>query len=542
MRKQKKDFFPDKCGSTTQTVKKINNGDRSHPRMLKTILILANILLLSLILCGCADAGQRIDSLDQLREPGKKIAVKEGTPEELLVQKDFPDAQILTSSDLVAAYTEVSNGIIDAFIHSRSEMEAAMRGGVTGVRLLDEDYCENIIAVGLSRVSSVPELRNRFNTFLKELKDGGVLDEMYTYWVVEGNETMPDIPKAENPEGVLRVATTGSIMPYSFYVGDDLAGFDVELAERFAAWLNMEISYSIYDFNGIFQAVQTGDVDCAMSNLYYTEEHAEAIDFSDPLFTIEVTAMVSDGGAPAADSDSFRDRMASGFEKTFIREGRWKLLLQGACITLLITALAVVLGTALGFSVYLLCRRWGLAVNTVTRASVRLIHGIPVVVFLMILYYVIFGKIQISRTLVSVLGFTILFGADVYSMLKTGVGTVDRGQSEAASSLGFPPRKAFFRIVLPQAVPYMLPVFTEQVTALIKATSVVGYIAVQDLTKMGDIIRGRTYEAFFPLVTIAAIYFALAELLTFAVRRIGRQLDTRQRKDGVLLKGVNLHD
>ncbi len=522
----------EKCGS---------NG-RGHSGLLRSILILANVLLLSAILCGYSGTGKAIESLAQLHEAGRIIAVKESTPQELLVQKDFTDAQILFASDSVATYTEVAKGKIDAYIHSRAEMESAIRGGVTGVRLLEEDYCENIIAVGLSRVSPVPELRSRFNEFLRELRDSGVLDRMYDYWVVEGNETMPDIPEAERPEGVLRVATTGSIMPYSFFVGDSLAGYDVELARRFAAWLNMELSFSIYDFNGIFQAVQTGAVDCAMSNLYYTEEHAEAIDFSDPIFKESITAMVKDNDPFASGFDSFINRMVSGFEKTFIRERRWTLLLQGAFATLLITAMAIVLGTLLGFSVYLLCRRWGYTVNMITRVCVRLVHGIPAVVFLMILYYVILGKLQISRTVVSVAGFTIIFGADVYSMLKTGIETVDRGQSEAAYALGFSPRRTFFHIILPQAVPYMLPVFSEQVTALIKATSVVGYIAVQDLTKMGDIIRGRTYEAFFPLVTVAVIYFALAALLTFAVRRIGRQLDTRQRENGVLLKGVKLHD
>ena len=516
------------------------NDSRRHS--LKTIGMLAMIVLVSVAMCGSARGAGAFDSIAELREKGRTIAVSGGTPEETLVRTDFPNAAILTSSDLVETYAEVANGKVDAFIHSRSEMESAIRGGVAGVRLLEENYCEDVIAVGLSRVSSVPELRERFNTFLREMKEDGTLDDMYTRWVVEGNESMPDIPEVAKPAGVLRVATTGNIMPYSYYVGDELAGYDVELAKRFAAWLNMELSLSVYDFGGILQAVQAGDVDCAMSNLYYTEEHEEAIDFSDPLFMVEVTAMVRDDAASAAGAGSVWSAIASSFEKTFIREGRWSLLLRGAGTTLLITALAIALGTVLGFSVYLLGRRWGSAVNSITRLCVRLVHGIPVVVFLMLLYYVIFVKVQISRTLVSVVGFTIIFGTDVYSMLKTGIETVDRGQAEAAHSLGFTPRRTFFQIILPQAMPFILPVFTEQVTALVKATSVVSYIAVQDLTKMGDIIRGRTYEAFFPLITVAAIYFVLAAILTWAVRRIGGLLDARQRRNGLLLKGVKLHD
>ena len=113
---------------------------------------------------------------------------------------------------------------------------------------------------------------------------------------------------------------------------------------------------------------------------------------------------------------------------------------------------------------------------------------------------------------------------------------------QAAAALGYTERKAFFRVVLPQTIPHILPTYLGQVTALIKATAVVGYIAVQDLTKMGDIIRSRTYEAFFPLISVAVIYFVLAGILNFLVRRLGSILDVRGRRNGMLLRGVKLHD
>ncbi|MCR5012759.1 MAG: hypothetical protein K6A72_10470, partial [Lachnospiraceae bacterium] len=101
---------------------------------------------------------------------------------------------------------------------------------------------------------------------------------------------------------------------------------------------------------------------------------------------------------------------------------------------------------------------------------------------------------------------------------------------------------SFFRIILPQAVPHFLPAYKGEVVALIKATAIVGYIAVQDLTKMGDIVRGRTYEAFFPLIAVAVIYFILGWLLTFIVSRIEISVDSKQRKRENILKGVETHD
>ena len=131
---------------------------------------------------------------------------------------------------------------------------------------------------------------------------------------------------------------------------------------------------------------------------------------------------------------------------------------------------------------------------------------------------------------------------DVLEIVSLGVGAVDRGQTEAAYTLGYTDRKAFFRVVLPQALPHFMPAYKGEITSLIKATAVVGYVAVQDLTKMGDIVRSRTYEAFFPLIAVAVIYFILAAVLTFLVRKIELRIDPKQRSREDILKGVKTDD
>lgn len=516
------------------------------PLVLRPLILLVLILaiLCMLFLSGCAGADEAIQSIEQLKEPGRVIAFSDGTPEAALIRTDFPKAEIQPFSDMVAAYTAVKNEKADACFYSRRAMATAIANGFDGVRLLDETYMEDIVAVGISKVTPIPDLKGKINTFLEELRQDGTLDDMYQRWVIDLDETMPDIPEPENPGGTIRVGTTGTLMPYSYYVGDQLAGYDIELATRFAAWLGMDLEFGIYSFGGIFAAAQSGEIDCIMSDLYYTEEHEEALDFSDPLFVEEVTVMVRDTGADAAGSagGSFWNSIASSFEKTFIREGRWKLLVNGAGVTLLITVLSVVLGTMLGFAVYLLCRRGNRAANAVTRHFIRLVQGMPVVVFLMILYYVIFGKVNLSNVSVSVIGFTLIFGSTVFSMLKTSIEALDNTQIETSYALGFSDRQTFSFIILPQALPHIGQPFTEQLVALLKATAIVGYIAVQDLTKMGDIIRSRTYEAFFPLITIAVMYFILAWILIALVRGISKGIFTIWRRKRSLLKGVELHD
>jgi len=143
---------------------------------------------------------------------------------------------------------------------------------------------------------------------------------------------------------------------------------------------------------------------------------------------------------------------------------------------------------------------------------------------------------------VAVIGFTLTFGSAVFGLLKMGVGAVDIGQYEAAYALGYSNRRTFFKIILPQALPHVLPAYKGEIVSLIKATAIVGYIAVQDLTKMGDIVRSRTYEAFFPLIAVTIIYFVLEELVGMLVSRITVDFDPKHRKAEKILKGVKIDD
>ena len=188
----------------------------------------------------------------------------------------------------------------------------------------------------------------------------------------------------------------------------------------------------------------------------------------------------------------------------------------------------------------MLCRNGNPIANTITRFTVWLVQGMPMVVLLMILYYIIFGNVSISGVPVAIIGFTLVFGASVYGMLKLGVGAVDKGQREAALALGYPDRRVFYRVILPQAIPHVIPVYRGEIVGLIKATAIVGYIAVQDLTRMGDIVRSRTYEAFFPLIAVAVIYFVLSAILTFFVDKLARLFDSKGRSREKILKGVRL--
>ena len=204
---------------------------------------------------------------------------------------------------------------------------------------------------------------------------------------------------------------------------------------------------------------------------------------------------------------------------------------NGIGVTIFISILSAVFGTVLGFLICLMRLSKNKVADAIAITYIRILQGTPMVVLLMILFYVVFARTGIDGVWVAIIGFGMNFGAYVSEMMRTGIEAVDRGQMEAALALGYSKPRAFFKIVVPQAARHFLPVYQGEFISLVKMTSVVGYIAIHDLTKASDIIRSRTYEAFFPLVTTAIIYFIIAWLLTRALTAIQKRIDPVRRRN-----------
>ena len=205
-----------------------------------------------------------------------------------------------------------------------------------------------------------------------------------------------------------------------------------------------------------------------------------------------------------------------------IMEDRYQMILDGLKTTLSITFFAVIFGTVLGG---LLCwmrmSRSGLIRNT-AKVYIEVMRGTPVLVLLMIMFYVILSKANVSGEFVSIVTFSLNSAAYICEILRTSITSIDKGQTEAGLSLGFTRTQTFFYFIFPQAVRNAVPVYLGEIIGLLKATSVVGYVAVMDMTKASDIIRSRTFDAFFPLILVAVIYFLIAFLIGVLLRYAAR--------------------
>lgn len=361
---------------------------------------------------------------------------------------------------------------------------------------------------------------------------------IYLKWI-GADESIKQVPEQNWPgkNGTIRIATVDSFEPMSYVgKGGKLFGYDIEIVLLIAKELDVHVEFTPMDLPAELSALASGKADMICGSIVITPERRKAMDFVE--YHKAAYVLIVRSTEKTAAVSSFWDGIKESIEKTFIQDERYKSFIEGIKTTLIITVLAILFGTLLGFVVFWFCKDGNKFANTISGFFIWLIQGMPVVVLLMILYYIIFAKVALSSTAIAVVAFTLVFGGGVFGMLRLGVGAIDKGQTEAALALGYSDVRLFFRVILPQAIPLIIPTYKAECVALLKATAIVGYIAVQDLTKIGDIIRARTYEAFFPLIAVAVVYFILGGLFTFIIRIIETGINPRKRKKENILKEV----
>lgn len=229
------------------------------------------------------------------------------------------------------------------------------------------------------------------------------------------------------------------------------------------------------------------------------------------------------------------DNFLDDLYQNFIAEDRWKYLTDGLINTLVITLFAVLIGMVLGFIIAIIrathdkTGRFKI-LNFFCKIYLTVIRGTPVVVQLLIIYFVVFGSVNINKVLVAILAFGLNSAAYVAEIVRSGIMSIDNGQFEAGSSLGLSYNQTMISIILPQAFKNVLPALANEFIVLLKETSVSGYIAIQDLTNGGDIIRSQTFEAFLPLIAVALIYLIMVMFLTKMVTKLERRLAKNDRR------------
>ena len=480
------------------------------------------ILFLCLIVCSGADAQTIPDTLK-----GKTVGVQLGTTGDTLAT-DLTDIKTERYNNGNDAVQSLIRDKVAAVILDEQPALAFIREN-PGLVIMPHPFAEEEYAIAVSKEKTA--LKNDVNRILAEIKTNGMLQAVIDGYINSENQERFSVPEnQDHSAGTLRIATNATFPPYEYYENEKVTGIDIDLAKIIAAKLHKKLVIEEMAFDSIIGAIQSGKADLGLSGMSVTPDRLKNIDFSIP-YTISKQVIIVKSAETVVSS---RLSLSERFKNDFIKKARWKYLTTGLKHTLIITVLAVLIGILAGGLIAVVRVSHDEngsfpVLNFLCRVYLTVIRGTPMTIQLLIMYYVIFSAVNVHKILVAVLAFGINSAAYVAEIIRSGILSVDHGQTEAGRSLGLSFSQTMRFIVLPQALKNALPSLANEFIALIKETSICGYIGLMDLTRGGDVIRSITYDAFLPLTAVALIYLVLVLVLTTYVSKLEKRLKRNER-------------
>ena len=466
---------------------------------------------------------------------GKKIGCMSGSIFDSLIKELFPDSEVIYFNSRAELLLGLKSYKIDAFLSDRSISLIHMYENPE-IGITPDSVGKDVMGFCFSD-DALPIL-NEFNEYLTKIKNNGFMDKLKEKWIRgEANTITLDDYTLTGEKGTINACTTVDASPFVFKSGNEFEGYEVELLTSFCEEYGYNLKIDASSFDALISAIAEGKYDICFNGIYITEERKKQVDFSDEEFTDEVVCVVRKKNVE--NKKTFFEGLKDKMYRTFIEEERYKLIFDGILTTLTITVSSLFLGTFFGFILFFISRKSISIVKSVIDGFAYVISGLPVVVLLMIMFYIIFSKSTLSGTIISIIAFTLIIGNTVYGLLKTGVDAIDKGQFEGAYALGYTESQTMMKFIIPQALRIVMPSYKNEIVSLIKSSSVVGYVTVQDLTRVSDIIRSRTYDAFFPLIVTAIIYFVLAWLLSKVADKLQSKFLASQKTKEEILKSLN---
>ncbi len=497
------------------------------------IFMLMVLGMLGLTACGKELPKNRVNSVDDLG--GKTIGVQLGTTGDIYVsdlEEEAPGTVIERYNKGADAVASLKQGKIDCVVIDEQPAKAFTAANPE-LRILDEEFTLEDYAAVIAKGNE--ELLSKVNDVLEDLRKDGTLQKIIDAYI---GETTEGTQAADGPFSYEQKVTTGEKLvmatnaqfpPYEFYQGGVISGIDVDIAKAIADKLGRVLVIEDMEFDSIINAVSSGKADIGLAGFTVTDERKKQINFSEPYTTSKQVVIVRDDEA-IAEADSLKTKLYNNF----IKDDRWIYLVEGLLNTILITIVAILIGIALGFLLALVRvahdRNGSFKIlNFLAKLYVTIIRGTPMMVQLLIIYFVIFESVNVSKILVAIIAFGLNSAAYLCEVIRSGIMSIDRGQFEAGQSLGLSYSVMMKSIILPQALKNVLPAIGNEFIALLKETSIAGYIGLQDLTKGGDIIRSITYEPLLPLLAVALVYLTLVSLLSALVSKLERRLKKNER-------------
>ena len=491
------------------------------------------LILLSLfVLCGCSsDEKQTIRSIEEAK--GRNIGVLSGSFHIQYLQDNHPEVNLVYFNNVSEGLMALKNNKIDGYATDDSMVNSFKR------EYKDADY---FVVKGVATEAGfifsdrAGEKLAEFNEFVRKKQETDYFKKEKEKWIENEYKGEEPLEYAKGSKK-LNIIACSSAEPYAYIYNGQSVGYAIEVINDFAKEYDYELVLDTSNLDGLLSGVASNKYDAGVEPLTKTEERKKTLTFSDTILVSEMVVIVRGDGSTSNNgtNENFIETLKNKIYRTFVEEDRYQIILNGLLTTVLITTASLLIGTILGFGIFLLARKMNKTFKKAMDVIAYVTSGLPVVVLLMILFYIIFAQSKLDGKAISIIGFSIIICFTVYGLLKTGVGAIDIGQFEAGLALGYSENKTLFKFILPQALRIIMPSYRNEIISLIKSSSVVGYVTVEDITRASDIIRSRTYDAFFPIIVTAILYFVLSGIIVKIVDILQkRYLPSEKTKDDIL--------
>lgn len=495
------------------------------------IFLMALMCMAFLTMYVKADAqakSKTIKTVDDLK--GAKIGVQLGTTGDIYssdYEGDKEGTTVERYNKMADAVQALKQNKIDCVIIDEQPALTVAKDN-SDLKILEEEFVSEEYAICIAKGND--ELTDKINSALEELKSDGTIKSIISNYIGEEKGKHP----YKTPDGTkysgktLVAATNATFPPYEYYENEKVTGIDIDIITAIGDRLGMKVEIADMEFDAIINSVSSGKADVGIAGLTVTKDRLKSINFSNSYAKSKQVIIVKAG------KEGNKIGIVEKFKKNFIKDNRWKYITKGLKNTLIIAIFSAILGIILGFLVAFVRvthDRTGKIklLNRGCKLYLTVVRGTPMMIQLLIMYYVIFKSVNVDKVLVAVLAFAVNSGAYVAEILRSGIMSVDNGQFEAGRSLGLTYKVTMMSIILPQAVKNVLPALCNEFITLLKETSICGYIGLNDLTRGGDIIRSNTFDAFMPLILVAIIYLFFVQLLTMGVAAMERSLRKNER-------------
>lgn len=487
------------------------------------------ILFLILMLCfvsGCSEDKPLPASVvtDSDSMAGQTIGVQLGTTGELYVS-DFEKegSKIVRFNKASDAVLALKQGKVECVVIDK-EPAKKFEAINSDISILEQEFVTEEYAICMAKENT--GLLDSINGAIETLKENGTLESIISYYIDDNSEAEKYVSPVDvaRENGTLVMATNAQFEPYEYVEDGRITGIDADMAQAIADILGMELEINDIEFDAIINAVSSGKADVGVAGMTVTEDRLENVNFSVPYTTATQVILVRNG--KTANSGLFS---LEKFKNNFIKDSRWKYITNGLSTTLTISFFAVIIGVVLGFLIAIgrfTCDVTGKAkiLNWIMKAYITVIRGTPAMIQLLIIYYVVFASTNINAVFVAIVAFGLNSSAYISEIVRSGISSIDPGQFEAGRSMGFTYYQTMRYFIMPQAIRNILPALGNEFIVLLKETAISGYIGIRDLTRGGDLIRSRTYDAFMPLMAVAIIYLVIVVFLSSLVGKLERRM------------------